>query len=160
MCSPFLYSKSDMEALEGHIRNLEAMTKKITHCPDCGSTWYDDGFTVECPQCRMRKLEEERADLVRRVEDEQNKAHARHRVLREKVNETPSGQWFAGAADQAHMTARRLHDIAKGDGRTRSASEILRDRYVGDDPVRQAELETARKEDARERMERTEKGEA
>ena len=42
-----------------HIRTLETMTKKITHCPDCGSTWYDDGFTAECPQCRIRRLEEE-----------------------------------------------------------------------------------------------------
>jgi len=45
--------------MQEYIRTLETMTKNIKECLACASTWYDDGFTAECPQCRVRRLEEE-----------------------------------------------------------------------------------------------------
>jgi len=54
-----------MDQIEKHIQILTTMVKKITHCLECGATWYDDGLaTVECPECKIIKL----STQVERVE--------------------------------------------------------------------------------------------
>ena len=38
---------------------IEELLAKQIHCSDCGSTWHDDGFTGNCPNCRIAELEAE-----------------------------------------------------------------------------------------------------
>jgi hypothetical protein len=62
---------------EVECRTMRTMTKHITHCENCGGSWYDDGLTSECP-CKTIK------SLRNKLENFQEKADAIHRYLKEK----------------------------------------------------------------------------
>jgi hypothetical protein len=132
----------EVKELRKHIRNLEAMTKKITHCPDCGSTWYDDGFTAECPQCRVRRLEEE------------NHNHKQTLAGIAAMNPTEEGdraiQWakdgLSGYTMSADATVKYLQDRVRGLENTLERVRAERDtaQEVCDAELTEAQEEAAR----------------
>ena len=111
-----------MDQIEEHIRNLEAMAKKITHCPDCGSTWYDDGFTAACPQCRVRRLQKHKRDIyeyertIKRYEERTHRLEARLVLVQQARAELVRG--VEEVVEDMHFVSRwaikeKLHAIAR-----------------------------------------------
>jgi len=54
-----LYSVSDKTPYESrhatalrYIKEREMYAKRITHCENCGDTYFDSGMTVGCPVCK------------------------------------------------------------------------------------------------------------
>ena len=57
-----LYSVSDKTPYESrhatalrYIKEREMYAKRITHCENCGDTYFDSGLTAGCPVCKYTK---------------------------------------------------------------------------------------------------------
>jgi rubrerythrin len=60
--------KSRDKKIQELISVLTIANRKVIHCDDCGSSWYDDGFTSKCPSCIITQLQAEVKELKRQVQ--------------------------------------------------------------------------------------------
>lgn len=54
-----------LNAIKAEREEVERLKQSHIHCDVCGSTWYDDGFTGSCPNCRLTRLVEHMKHIAR-----------------------------------------------------------------------------------------------
>jgi rubrerythrin len=93
----------DITALEDENNRLKAELaaekQKVIHCEKCGASWYDDGWTTDCPKCQVmdeRKKWEEAEDKLTKEKNSrtkyQHEIYAVCNVL-DKVEHSDATHW-------------------------------------------------------------------
>ena len=55
--------KSELKASDESFKAKTRKEMSIIHCENCGSSWYDDGWTGSCPKCKIAELETQNKTL-------------------------------------------------------------------------------------------------